>query len=90
MKSTKMLFLITLIGGLIILFIGIYLQISNQMSEGYFYSKYRYGNNTAYSQTINGFTGICLGIFVLFLSIFAFYNYRKEKKKWKEMEEDEQ
>jgi|GEM_PF-2660386 len=82
MKNAKTTIWITFIGGLIVLLIGIFMQITNQSSEGFVYSIRNYGDSTAYSQVINGFVVIYLGVFLLLLSLFHLYFYRKDKKKW--------
>jgi len=72
------------VGGVIILLIGVWLQFSNQISEGFYYSRFGYGDNTAYPLTINGFSAFIIGFILLAFSICFYWSYKQEKKKWSE------
>ena len=82
MKIYRTLFIITLLAGLIILLIGIFLQITNSMSDGYTSSRY---GNINYGM-INGFSGILLGILMLIISIWAYRISKNEKKRFDKMQ----
>ncbi len=90
MRQAKFTFWIVFICGIMVLLAGIFMKISNQVSTGYHYSRYTYGDNTAYGQTIDGFSAIILGIFLLIVSAFCFYSYKKEKKKWDSWTDEEE
>lgn len=81
MKTYKTLLWISLITGLTIFFIGVYLQYINKFSDGFIAG--RFGVNYG---MINGFSGMFLGVFILLLSIWIFKIYKDEKKKFDKME----
>jgi hypothetical protein len=81
MKIHRATFIITLVCGILILLMGIYLQISGHYSKGYTTARY----SRAYEGVINGYSGIFLGIVVLLLSIYAFKTYKKEKEKFRKL-----
>lgn len=82
MKISKTLFWITLFGGIIVLGIGLYLQLSQTVSHELVFS--RYGPPGEVRMT--GFVGIFVGIGLLLLAIFNYIAYKDEKKKFERME----
>jgi Na+/alanine symporter len=80
MKIYRTTFIVCLLGGLIILFIGIYLQITGYYSV----CNIRQGGK-AFLGVINGYSEIFLGIVVLFFSIGAFKLYKKKEKEFRKM-----
>ncbi len=82
MNINKTLFWITLISGLIIFLIGVFLKLYNQTSNGF--TAGRYGD--IHQGMVTGFSGIFLGILILLLSIWTYRNYKKEKEKFDKME----
>jgi len=82
MKVYKTLFFITLIAGLSIFSIGVYLKFANLYSDGY--TTGRLGN--IHHGMITGFSGMFLGVLILLLSFWTYKIYKDEKKKFDEME----
>lgn len=82
MKVYNTLFRITLISGLTIFSIGVYLKFSNQSSDGL--TAGRFGN--IHHGMITGFSGMFLGILILLLSIWTYRIYKEEKEKFDKME----
>jgi len=82
MKVYKILHWITLIAGLTIFSIVMYLNFANQSSEGL--TAGRFGN--IHHGMITGFSGIFLGILILLLSIWTYRIYKVEKQKYDKAE----
>ncbi len=81
MRTYKTLFWISLIAGLTIFFIGVYLRYINKFSDGY-----TAGRLSIHHGMINGFSGMFLGILILLLSLWTFKVYKDEKRKFDDME----
>jgi len=77
MRMYKSPFSITLIAGIIILLIGIYLEAKNMYSGGY--AAGRFGG--LHYEKINVFSGIFIGILLLLLSIMFFGMSKAVKKR---------
>jgi hypothetical protein len=82
MKLNFTLLLITLFSGLAIFAIGLYLQLAHQSSEGLVAG--RLGNIN--HGTMTGFSGLFIGSALLILSIWIYRNYKKEKKRFDQMD----
>ena len=82
MRTYKMLFWITLISGIIILSIGIYLQSAKILSSHIFLSRF----GEFYEGRITGFGGILIGIFVILLSIYIKKCAKEEKDKFDKLD----
>ncbi|GEM_PF-3436016 len=72
-----MTFWVFLICGLVLFTIGIYLQISKKFSVEIVAD--RFGNIS--SRTIDGFSGIFVGVIILSLSVWIYFLYKEEKNK---------
>lgn len=82
MKIYKTLFWLSLIIGVIILSIGIYLLLTLQISQGL--TAGRFGDINA--GQVDGFSGIFLGVLILLLSVWLNKVYRDEKKRFDKYE----
>ena len=76
MKTHKILFVVTLLCGIVILGIGIYLKLANQESSGY-----TSGRSGSISQgTITGNGALFLGILTLLFALGSLWMLKEEKK----------
>ena len=82
MKTSKFLFWLTLIIGLVIVLIGVYLKKTEQSSEGF--TAGRLGN--VHQGFLTGFSCFFLGIVILIISFFSYRQYKDDKKKYENME----
>jgi uncharacterized membrane protein YiaA len=81
MKLFKALFWITLVAGLTIFSIGVYLNFTNQSSESITTDKFGH----VHHGVITGFSGMFVGVIILLLSVWTFWMYKVERKKFKKM-----
>ncbi len=84
MKTFKSLYITSFIGGLIILAIGIYLQISQSVAGGISYTI----QGDSFQGTITGTSGIIMGIVILVFSGLFYSKYKMEKKRYEGLDED--
>jgi len=82
LKIYRILFWLTLCSGLIILAIGVYLKMTNQLSNGIYTTRY----GTLQQGSVSGFSAIILGIFLLLISIYVRICNKKEQDKFDKME----
>ena len=78
MYSTRLLFKLSLFCGILITSIGIYLKITNQISEGHY--QYRRSGIEFKTETINGNGTIILGFLILLFSFYEYQTYKRQKK----------
>ena len=78
MYSTRLIFKLTCFCGIIILFVGIYLKISNQLSSSYY--QYRRIGIDFKTETIDGNGTIILGLILLVFSYFGYRKYKSQKE----------
>lgn len=76
MRINRILFLLSFFGGLLCLFIGIFLQFIGQSSIEYTYTK-NYGVETT---TFGGLQTILTGILLFLMSIWNYRNWKTEEK----------
>lgn len=82
MKVYKILFWITLVAGLSIFSIGVYLKFADKFSDGFIAGRFGDINHGM----ITGFSGMLLGFLILLLSIWTYRIYKEEKEKFDKME----
>ena len=82
MRTFYNIFLITFIGGIILIILGLFLKLSNQFSSGFIIGKY----GVTHYGYINWFISIFLGIILLLMSIWTYNIHKADKKKFDEME----
>ena len=71
MYSTRLIFKLSLLCGILICSIGIYLKVTKQISQGYY--QYSRRGIEFKTETINGNSTLILGFLIL---LFSFYQYR--------------
>ncbi|HSD14503.1 MAG TPA: hypothetical protein VLB74_07635 [Flavobacterium sp.] len=75
MFSQKVLFLVSLIGGIIIALVGIHLKFTETIAGSYTFSKY---GGVGYG-TIDGNGALLVGISILLFSGWTYYEFKKER-----------
>jgi hypothetical protein len=78
MYSTNIIFRLSLFCGILICSIGIYLKVTNQISQGYY--QYRRSGIDYKTETINGNGIIILGFLILLFSFYQFRMYKIQKE----------
>ncbi len=78
MYSTRLLFKLSLFCGILISSIGIYLKITNQISEGHY--QYRRSGIEFKTELIDGNGTIILGILTLLFSLYQYRTYERQKE----------
>jgi hypothetical protein len=82
MKISRILFSLTFIGGIIIIGIGLFLKLSNQISWGTYTN--RFGDTS--QRMVNGMSALIIGFLLLVLSFIFWKGYKREKEKLKNMD----
>jgi len=82
MKIYKVGTWISVISGILTLIVGVYLSLSNIISTGYTAGL----SGNIHEGRLTGFSGIFLGILLLLLSVWAYYGYKEEKKRFEELD----
>lgn len=78
MYSTRLIFKLTFLCGIIFLLVGIYLKISKQASSSYY--QYRRSGIDFKTETIDGNGTIFLGLILLILSFCGYLTYKSQKE----------
>ena len=78
MYSTRIIFKLAFFCGITILFVGIYLKISNQISSSYY--QYRRIGIDYKTEIIDGNGTIILGLILLAFSYFGYSKYKSQKE----------
>ena len=87
MYSSKLIYTLSLYCGILICLIGIYLKVTNQISQGHY--QYRRTGIDFKTETIDGSGTIILGFLMLMFSFYYYRTYIKQKEENDEIRKKE-